>query len=78
MIIYWLTQIIICKYFVQFLLLRGGVQGQNFWKGNFKLRVGGYGQDMYQQLKGGFGSINPMLPIWGIGAKNGPNLKKLR
>ena len=23
-----------------------------------------YDQDMYQQLEGGSGSINPMLPVW--------------
>ena len=26
---------------------------------------------MFQQLKGGFGSMQAILPIWGLGAKNG-------
>ena len=60
--------------------LKGGGrrgQAQNFWKIDFELWVGGHGQDMYEQLEGGFGSINPLLPMWGLGAKNGPKSKKL-
>ena len=30
----------------------------SYWKVDFELWVGGRGQDMYQQLEGGFGSIN--------------------
>ena len=48
----------------------GRAAAQNFWKIDFELWVGGHGQDMYQQLEGGFGPINPMLPMWGLGAKS--------
>ena len=49
------------------ILWREGVQAQNFWKVYFELWDVGRCQDMCQQLKGGFGSINPMLPMWGRG-----------
>ena len=45
--------------------LRGrgeGVQAQNFWKDDFEPWVRCRGQDMYYELEGGFGLINPMLP----------------
>ena len=38
-----------------------GVQAQHLWKDDLEPWAGGHGQDMYQQLEGGFGSINPML-----------------
>ena len=50
--------------------LKGGggkVQAQNFWKISYELWVGSHGQDMYQQLEGGFGPMNPILPMWGLG-----------
>ena len=48
---------------------------ENFWKVYFELWIEGRGQDMYQQLEGGFGSINPMLPMRGLRAKIGPKTK---
>ena len=47
------------------------VQAFQFRKHYFDLWVGGDGLDMFQQLKGGFGSMQAILPIWGLGAKNG-------
>ena len=47
----------------QFHSKREGVQAQNFWKDDFEPWVRGHGQDMYQQLEGGVGSINPMQPM---------------
>ena len=41
----------------------GEVQAQNFWKYDFEPWVRSRGQDMYQQLEDGFGSINLMLPM---------------
>ena len=52
--------------------------GQNLWKVDFELKVGGRGKDMYQQLEGGFGSINPMLPMLGLGAKSGPKNQNIK
>ena len=46
-----------------------GVKAQNFCKVDFELWVGGHGQAIYQQFEGDFGSINPMLPMWGSGPK---------
>ena len=62
----------------QFYFKGRGVQAQNFWKVYFELWVGGRGQDIYQQLEGGFGSINPILPIWGLVAKSGPKNQSLK
>ena len=53
----------------------GGVQARKFWKVDVELWAGGRAQDMYQQLEGGFGSINPMLPMRGLRAKIGPKTK---
>ena len=41
----------------------GVVQAQNFRKIAFELKVGGHGQDMYQQIENGFESINSMLSM---------------
>ena len=59
------------------LILRG-VQAFQIWKQNFDPWVGGDGLDMYQQLEGGFGSMRAILPIWGLGAKNGSKTENLK
>ena len=59
----------------------GGVQARNFWKVDFELWVGGHGQDMFQQLEGGFGSINPLaahVRPWSKKWTKKPKFKKLR
>ena len=54
---------------------KGGIQTQKFLRVDFELWAGGRGQDMYQQLEGGFWSTNPMLPMLGPGPKSGPKNK---
>ena len=43
--------------------LRGGVQAFQFRKHYFDIWVRGGSPDMYQQLKGGFGSMRAIRPI---------------
>ena len=51
--------------------LRGGVQAYNFEKHDFELGVVGEGPGKSQHFGGSFGSMRAMLPMWGLGAKNG-------
>ena len=56
----------------------GGVQAFQTWKHDFDLWVGGDCLDMYQQLEGGFGSMRAILPILGLGEKNGSKTETLK
>ena len=45
------------------LIKGGGVQAYYFGKNDFKLGVGGEGQDTSQHFEGSFGSIRAILPM---------------
>ena len=46
-----------------------------FEKHDFAIGVKGEGQDRSQHFLGGFESMRAMLPLWGLGAKNGAKTK---
>ena len=54
------------------------IQAFQFRKHDFDLWVGSGGLEMYQQLKGGFGSMRAIPPIWGLGAKNGSKTENVK
>ena len=49
----------------------GGVQAFHFGKNDFELGVVGDGEDTSRHFEGSFRSIRAILPVRGLGAKNG-------
>ena len=61
------------------LMIKGGRKVQavdlSLKKNDFELGVRGEGQETSRNLKGGFGFMRAILPMWGLRAKNGPKPK---